>query len=199
MKTPKPRDPEVQALQDELALVLQRMADETCNSMVPLWLQGTLRIRRKHFGPQSEGVLSFEPSKELLALGKSCRSKYQALACWRHAVLWRNILEKVEPEFARATKAVYFTRFPPDQKPFSWSKKVSDAPDAGGWPSPSTLKNHAKEGCWHSVAELRKEVWAAGEGRAIDEVKRKFLEAGSAKTLRHQLKLDEHYPNWETP
>lgn len=187
---------QVEDLLDELADALQAMVESSCGEMAPLWLAGT-RLARRDL-PGAIGDMGFRPSERYLRLGRGTQNRYRQLACWRHALLWRHLLDQVDPDYVPAVQALYFTPFPAGEPPYAWSQRVSSAPDAGEFPSPSTLKDWAKEGCWQSVDRLRHHIRDLPERSLLDEVVRALLKTGCRDTLRDVLKLDEHHPAWES-
>lgn len=198
MEAPQLSEAERDSLVDELATALDEMVRKSCAEMAPLWIRAT-RQARTGLGDAQVTELGFAPSQRYLALSKGARSRYAQLAAWRHAVLWQAILRDLDdPDHAEAVQTVYFTPYPHDAPPYAWSQRVSDAPGIERFPSPSTLKNWSKEGCWRSVALLR-----ALRRRLLDdgswgaELRADLLKAGCRDSLRDVLKLDDFDENWE--
>ncbi len=149
---------ERQALLEELAASLEALHDRTCPEMAALWIDGTRR-ERTELGEATFTRLPFEMSERYRKLGPSGQTKYRGLALWRFAVLWREVAARVpEPEHRDALLAMYFTPYPLDEPPYSWSQRASAAPDVARFGGPSELKKFAKEGCWHSLVVLVSEA-----------------------------------------
>jgi hypothetical protein len=179
---------------DELAAALEDMMDCTCPDMGPLWLDAT-RSERVWVGGAID--LPFRPSPRYLALSKGSRSKYRGLAAWRHAVTWQDALVPVDPDFRAAAEAVYFSPYPSNEPPYSWSQSAEGAPGMEKFPSASELKRWAKEGAWHAVVVLRKKAAALHEaGSWHEEVREKLVRTGCRESLTDVLKLEE-LPRWE--
>lgn len=187
---------EAEELTDELAAALEEMMDCTCAEMAPLWAEAT-RDKRAYLDAHAETDLGFVPSARYRALSKGSRSKYRQLAAWRHAVIWRRTREQVPTDWRDAMVAVYFTPFPENAPPYAWSSRASGAPGALRFASASTLKEHAKEGCWWSVGVLRKHRHRLTEGgRWARELRAELLEPATGESLRDVLKLEDH-PEWD--
>jgi hypothetical protein len=103
----------VPGLIEELALALEQMADATCPSMRSFWLTSTLRERRDFPGAMTQRI--FVPPG-LARFKKAKRSKYEALATFRHAVVWR--LPRCEWSPASAAGREYFVPCR-DEPPFA--------------------------------------------------------------------------------
>jgi hypothetical protein len=196
MRAPALTDEEAEALCDELALALDELRSTTCFDMVPLWLDAT-REPRKLLAPQAIPELGFTPSPRYLRLSKGARSKYRGLAAWRHAVIWRRVRPRIEdPDHRDALEAVYFTPYASNEPPYAWSSSAAKAPAVGRFGSATTLKHWAKDGCWHSVALLRRERRQLEVGRWADGVRAHLLKPATRDTLRDELKLEDH-DAWE--
>jgi hypothetical protein len=153
MAEPQPRmtEEEEERLLDELLDVLDLVTSTSgCADMVPLWLEATKRPRAVHFRPASSPTLAVPP--HIRAWGRSMRSKYAALAAWRHAVLAERILEAIGSAAAAAVQAMYFTPVEANEPPYSWSKASSRHPMAREWPSANVFDDQARRGCRDSVA-----------------------------------------------
>jgi hypothetical protein len=178
---------------DELAQALEEMVDKSCPSMASLWQQGTWRARTR-LG-STLPVLDFVPTRAIMQLGKSAQTKYVSLACWRHAVLWRSVLERVDEDYRRAVETMYFTPFPPDAPPYAWSRKAAAAPGIGDFESPTDLKNWAKEGCWASIEALRAECrrLIEDDGSLLAEMVKELLAPAIRKSVKDVLKLEDQW------
>lgn len=182
-------------LLDGLAEALEQLQARTCPDMVPLWLESTREARSELGGDPSE-VLPFEPSPRYLGLGKGGRSRYRGLAAWRHATLWRSALAAVpDDDFRRAVEAVYFSPFPSNEPPYAWSSRASEAPAVDQFPSATTLKHWAREGCQIILERLRAERRALEERRDwCSELTSLFLRPGTRDSLHDVLKLEDIQP-----
>jgi hypothetical protein len=180
------------ALVDRLSENLERMMNLSCAEMGPLWLAAT-RQQRKPLGQAESMALPFEPSKRFFALSKGVRSKYRALATWRHCCLMQDAIEQLEDaEFRSAMVAVYFTPYPADTPPYAWSSRASAAPAVAEFPSPTSLKHQAKEGCHETVLLLMgAEAELRSSGSWHDEVRAGLVGTGCRKTVRDVLKLED--------
>lgn len=144
---------EEDALLDELLDVLDRVVETSgCQDMRPLWLVATQRLRAERLR-QVPGHVQSVPER-IRAWGKSVRSKYAALAAWRHAVLQTGILGAIHADQRRAVEVLYFTPFDRNDAPYSWSQASSRAPGASAYSSPSVLDVRARAGCAASVKLL---------------------------------------------
>ena len=197
MQAPKLTPPQADALVDELAAALEEMVARSCADMAPLWLDAT-RSARALIGDDAVPELGFVPSPRFMALSKGARSRYRALAAWRHAVLWQRAHVSVaDAEFHDAMEVVYFTAYPDNAPPYSWSQSAAKAPGVERFESPTTLKNHAKEGCWHSVdALLRRKAALLARQDWESELRSRLLRPATRRSLRELLKLESH-PHWE--
>ena len=201
MHPPRLTEPEAEALVEELATALEAMLDRTCADMGPLWLQATASARR-YLGPHGVPELGFQPSERYLRLGKGSRSKYRALAAWRHGALWRDALrEDVLGDRAHdAVAAVYFTPYPSNAPPYAWSRSAAEAPGVERFDGPADLKDEAKGGCWRLVAHLAAEQRRLGpDGDQRDwpaQVRARLLRPACRTSLRDLLKLED-MPPWE--
>ncbi len=121
------------------------------------------------------------------------RSKYAALAAWRHAVLAERILEAVGPAAAAAVEAMYFTPVEANEPPYSWSKASSRHPMARDWPSANVFDDQARRGCRDSVALLRERVERALPGASCAaEARAAILSTGARDgTLAEVLRYAE--------
>lgn len=194
MTAPKLSEDEEERLVDELAAALQGVVETSCGEMAPLWLAGTRLARRDLSSTVPD--LGFPLSDACARLSRGTQNRYRALACWRHALLWRGVLEQVDPDFARAVTALYFTPYPDGRPPYAWSRRVSSAPRADCFKTADTLKHWAKQGCWDSVERLRSHCRDLPEQTVCDEVVLRIVKTGCRDTLRDVLKLDDHYDPW---
>ncbi len=193
MNAPAIPESEEEALLDELADALQEVVESSCAEMAPLWLAGT-RLARRDL-TRTVPDLGIELSEACRRLSRGTQNRYRALACWRHALVWKGVLAEVDPDFAQATRALYFSPYPEGTPPYAWSQRVSDAPNAAEFPSAQTLKDWAKEGCWSSVEALRQRCREHPEKTVRDEVELRLLKVSCRDTLSDVLKLDAH-KNW---
>lgn len=182
-------------LVDALAEALEEMIDQSCPDMGPLWVEAT-RAERAYLGESALSELGFRPSPRYMSLSKGARSRYRGLAAWRHAVVWRRIQPRIEdPDFRAALRAVYFTPFPDNAPPYAWSSRASDAPDVESFESPTTLKHHAKEGCWHTLRLLSAERdTLKARGDWLSELCALLLRPAVRDSNRELLKLEDHPP-----
>lgn len=125
---------ELENLECEISEALEKMVKHSCPDMLPLWLEGTKKLRKKYFqAPAPEFPV------HLRNRSPSFCSKYKCLARWRHGVIWRRDRldedidsEKVD-ESAQLSKereamdAIYFTRCE-NRPPYSYSQKKSESP-----------------------------------------------------------------------
>lgn len=195
MSSPRLTDADRDALVEELAVALEELLDHTCAEMAPLWLDAT-RSARAPLGAAAELELGFEPSAAFLALGKAGRSKYRALAAWRHAVLWKDLLPGLG-DWRAATETVYFTPYPANRPPYAWTRGAAEAPGAERFPSPTTLKHHAKEGARELVQGLLDLLASPGVDERA-EIEADLLRVATRETLTDVLKLEELDP-WRRP
>lgn len=186
---------EEQLLVDELVDALHDVIDSSgCLDMAPLYWIATLQERReflRHVDPD-DAVPSVSP--RLRRLGKSSRTKYACLSVWRHAVLWRRVGERVDPDFRRAMDALYFTPYKENRPPYAWSRKSSEAPGVETFDGPNELDRLAREGCWLTIIALRREVADWNDGSIAGVARKAFVRAGvRRRTLRDQLRLEEQW------
>lgn len=183
------------ALVDDLAAALELMIDQSCPDMGPLWVEAT-RAERAYLGDAAVSELGFTPSPRYRSLSKGSRSRYRGLAAWRHAILWRKIELRIQDsDFRAALRAVYFTPYPDNTPPYAWSSKATGAPDVRRFESPTTLKEQAKEGCWHALRLLsaeRAELGARGDW--LSELCALLLRPAVRDSNRELLKLEDHPP-----
>lgn len=177
-------------LQDRLAEALGQMVEMTCPAMRALWLALSRKERERQFDPVS--MPSVYP-EHLLQIRASSRTKYQALAGWRHVMVWQGLLDE-EPgsgtEQHSAMRRIFFTPCPNDP-PFSYSSKASDIPDLRRGEAPGLIKREAKAACWRSIkrlCELCREKLALG-----DEEVAAFVRLGFRDSLNDVLKLEDHW------
>lgn len=138
--------------------------------------------------------MGLEPSARYLALGKGSRSKYRGLAAWRHACLWRDALAERVRE---AVSILYFTPYPSNAPPYSWSRSAADAPGVERFKGPRELKTHGKDGCWTTVQRLKEEQHAwLSDGSWAAEVRARILRVGCRESLTDVLKLEDK-PLWK--
>lgn len=191
MEPPKLSEAEQEQLLEELAQALEDLRDRCCAEMVPLWLSSSLAAR-KHIGEGTFSQLDFEPSKEFFGLSKGAKSRYRALAAWRHAVLWQRTLEALEdPDFRAATEAMYFEPYPANAPPYAWSQSAAKAPRVGRFDSPTTLKHWAKEGCQATLAELSRQIKVLQVGNWPSELRSLLLKPSVRSSVREVLKLED--------
>lgn len=182
---------EEDALLDELLDVLDKVVEVTgCRDMVPLWLIATREPRARNIRSADGPLLVVPP--HIRAWAKSQRSKYAALAAWRHTVLAERILDFLDPGPARAVTAMYFTTTD-NEPPYSWSKASSRHPKAGEWPSASLFDRRAQQGCRDTVRAIHNRLEAQRQGAsAAVEARVDILETGARDgTLRDLLRYEE--------
>lgn len=186
-------DAEEQKLVDDLASALEQVIDTSgCLDMHWLYLLATQRPRHEFLSEDPWGRSSPPLTPRLAAMVKGSRSKYGALAAWRHAVLWRSVRERIDPDFRSAVDALYFTPYEENAPPYAWSKASSGAPNAGKFPSPNELDRFAKEGCWATVLLLR-ELAGSHADSVLDEATAAFTRMGIKKSLKDVLRLEEQW------
>ena len=191
MDAPRLTDSEAEVLIEELAAALEAMVDHTCDDMGPLWLEAT-REARQNLEDHGLADLGFAPSPRYVALSKGARSRYRSLAAWRHAVLWQPVRVS-DRDYRAAMETVYFSFYPDNAPPYAWSSRASEAPGVERWPSPTTLKHQAKEGCCDALAQLRSiERRLKDEGSWATELRALLLKPATRDSLRDVLKLEEH-------
>ena len=182
---------EENALLDEILEVLDQVVETSgCRDMWHLWLRDTDRIRRELIRSVPERVTGVPD--HLQAFSRSKRSKYGALAAWRHAVLMADALEddEIDERCGQAVRDIYFTPFPENKPPYSWSKCSSSCPGARCWDSPTVLDLRAAQGCRDSVERLKARVDEDAGQSVADELRRRLLERGTRDTLRDVLRYD---------
>lgn len=193
MPAPRIPEPRLAEIASELAYALDEMVDVTCQDMAPLWLDATHR-ERAFLDDRVHGALGFEPSARYRGLSKGAKSKYRGLAAWRHAVVWRGVIDRIEdPAFRGAMVSIYFSPYPKNEPPYSWSSSAADAPGAARAGGPRELKKLAKEGCFVALMDLRRVRAELQEGQ--DEESRhlsELLKAATRKSLVDELKLEDH-------
>ena len=176
-------------LLDELLDVLDDVVrTSACRDMAPLWLLATRAARAEHFRAPEAPPLQVPP--HIRAWAKSMRSKYAALAAWRHAVLLERILDALDPVQSRAVEAMYFTPAEENAPPYSWSRASARHPAANEWPSASSFDLKARRGCRDSVALLRDRIAQARSGEtATQDARATITETGARNgTLRDVLR-----------
>lgn len=193
MAGPRLSEAEEGQLVQELAAALEEVVETTgCLDMLPLYLMATLRPRREFLADDPWGRAAPPLTPRLAGMVKGSRSKYGALAAWRHGVLWRGAREHIDPEFRAAMDTLYFTPYAENAPPYAWTRRSSEAPGADRFPSPNELDRFAREGCWEAVQALRVECLPGG-GTLRDEAQRAFVRAGVKKSLRDVLRLEEQW------
>lgn len=179
-------------LYGRLMVALGDMVEMTCPSMRPLWLHLSQSARAAIVGKPEE-----MPSLPAHLLTRPpARSKYEALAGWRHAVVWQGILESGEgaasPSHA-AMRRIYFQPCP-NVPPFSYSSAAGALPDLGPKEVPSCVKDRAKRGCWRAVEALFA-LFREAEALGDDDIAA-FIRLGFRGSLKDVLKLEGH---WDRP
>ena len=181
-------------LESEIMDALSDMVASSCPSMRAVWLRHSRNARKLVFGSDgaSAGLLDERYPAALLGYTKGSRSKYGALAGWRHCVVWRDVatqlLRHVSPEAIDALERVYFSSYELDAPPFCYSRNVSDIVRRGE--TRSGLKGLAQEGAKASVEALRLEYDRSG-GLGEDDAL-EFLALGLKKSLVDVLKIEDH-------
>lgn len=182
---------EEERLLDELLDVLDQVLETSgCRDMAPLWLIATQRVRAEWITSTDERIERVP--ERILALGKSTRSKYAALAAWRHAVLSAAVLDSLERRPREAVEAMYFQPYDRNEAPYSWSAASSRCPSAESWPSPSALDALARRGCAESVRRLAELAEDLPQGADLaTEVRAAFLRTGARDgTLKDVLRYE---------
>lgn len=178
-------------LVEDLLDVLDRVVDSSgCRDMAPLWLVATQKVRADRLR-QSAGKVGSVPDKFMM-WKKDIRSKWAALAAWRHAVLQSGILSALGSREQRAVEAIYFTPFERNDTPYSWSRASSRAPAAHDWSSATALDARAKAGCADSVKLLKDHALQLTRGaNAATEARAAFIEVGARDgTLKDILRYE---------
>ncbi|MDD9936666.1 MAG: hypothetical protein OXT09_23845 [Myxococcales bacterium] len=165
---------------DELAVALERMVDATCPSMRAHWLMATRRQRRDLPDAMTQHA-SIPPG--LARFKKARRSKYEALATFRHAVVWRLPPAQWDPQTPAGQE--YFSPCR-DSPPFT----------TGGADARSTLGSRRRAQVSAQLLTLIERVRLAAReqdrarsGNDLHVAGALALEA-TRKTLRDVLKLD---------
>jgi hypothetical protein len=191
-------DEQGEAILGQVLDALDKMVQLSCIDMLPLWLRASLRVRqdllkRPLKAPEYPGHLA----------GRSHRgsqTKYKALAGWRHVVVWREALSRLEdlgcPDALNALKMVYFQPYPRNKPPYSFSRKTSAAPGFPVGQDVETVRAFAERGIIETLKILlkdRESLQGNGDGRELD-----VLELGLKKSLVDVLKLEESsdVPEW---
>jgi hypothetical protein len=169
-------------LVEALAAALELMVDATCPTMRALWLSATERERRRLREKQAEPPACSLPAP-YAQWKKSKRSKYEALATFRHAVVWRLPPTAWAPESPAGR--VYFTPCT-DEPPFR----------AGGADGRSDEGLADLEEVRSQLVELIRLVRSSGAGdqqwTLVEEgVAEALTRRATRSTLRDVLKLDE--------
>jgi hypothetical protein len=199
-------------LVDELADALRDMAQKTCRDMMFLWLDLTEDLREDFdcdgSFPDTSGVPGYAERSA------SWKSKYKALAGWRHAVVWQALeteglpetiddwepddddvvaeLEQYPVRTREAMRRIYFQEYPRNESPYSWSKKTSEIIDDPN-ESVDNLRLEAMRGCWSSLQMLER-IWSETSLRKRSE----FLYLGMRGTLSDLLKFDDRREDAES-
>lgn len=185
-------------LLNDLADALEEMTNKTCADMRVLWLEGTKKLRQKYLPAPNAEV-----PDHLKKRSPSFRSKYQALARWRHGVVWQKLLEspdklpqdvKDAEEYAEflenqdLLQAIYFEPCA-NEPPYSYSQKKSASPRFKEVPfAESRVLSGSIRGAWASLKILEKLHSEAEGGPEAD-----FLKASiSSKSLDDILKFDSY-------
>lgn len=191
MKTGNPKtrlsDAEEIQLTNELLDALDEVeATSGCLDMIPLWFLATREPRAEFL--KSDGVIQNVPP-HIKGWRPPKRSKYTALAAWRHAVLWQRLLDGLVQKYRNAVQDLYFTPFPENQPPYSWSRASSRAPGAGRYSSPSVLDDRARRGCAQLLEQLTARAEPPDGASLLDEARAAFIARGARKTLRDVLRI----------
>jgi hypothetical protein len=180
---------ENERLLDEVMVALGDMVDMTCAAMRPLWLRASLRVRKELVRRPFDAP---ECPASLANYGRSSRSKYTALAGWRHSVVWLALLEQQdtfgEREALEALRVVYFQQYPKNSPPFSYAQRTSDAPGRPRGQSVENLRAWAVEGCAATIRSLLEERLRFHQQR--DGGRLDFVQLGLPIRLRDFLKLE---------
>ena len=186
-------------LNDALSAALEEMIEATCLDMLPLWLEATQRLRKKYFDKAIPEV----PDHLKQGFSDSTRSKYKALAKWRHGVFWQDLLVEefrdspkegslLHGELRRyaedmpTLRAIYFSPCE-NEPPYSYSQKKSAASGIDiGIDSEDAIIRRCVRAAWITIKliELR---WREEEGGPKSD----FLKAAVPKTLNDVLKLSD--------
>lgn len=212
---------EEQALLDELGDALRQMEGKTCMQMVPIWLEHTSEIRA-----ELEGTFDLPDTSDCTGYVQDSPDwdpKYNAMAGWRHAVVWQKLdtkglpapleewepheegvaeeIEKYSRETREAMQRIYFTEYPENESPYAWSRKTS--PVTPSELTVTQLRRKAMRGCWaslHLLKQIYSRIWWETEG--YDDPRVQFLKKGMYGTLDDLLKFSdyrekaENGPSW---
>lgn len=179
---------EEEALVDELLDALDAVLETSgCPDMAPLWFIATTKARKEFL--RSEGVVQGVPER-IKAWRPPKRSKYAALAAWRHVVLWRRLMSLLENKYRQAVRDIYFTPFESNVPPYSWSRASSKAPNAASYASPSALDLRASRGCRLLFEQLRALAEPALGATVVEEARAAFAAPAARLTLRDVLRFE---------
>ena len=178
----------VDALLDEVLEVLGDMVEVTCPSMRPLWLDLTRGMRAEML-EEPVAIPAYPP--HLLQAGKASRSKYRALAGWRHAVVWQDLLDAGDGGRLEALELIYFQPYPEDRPPYAYSARSSAAPGVSTDASIARVRQVARREARDTLVRLASrwiELFEAGSKAAA--YSREFLALSRRASLRDVLKLE---------
>jgi hypothetical protein len=187
---PQMSEDEEDQLVDALAAALDTMVDASCPDMAPLWFKATRAARRllRSSIPRCEAPLP----ERLLAASKAMRSKYGALAAWRHAALWQGCLEELDAGDRETLVAIYFTACE-NRPPYAWSRSAARCPALPAGANPSWVKERAVCAAEDVLNQLKARA-VEQDGSVRGELVQRLLKVATRDTLDDVLKITDHDP-----
>lgn len=179
---------------DAVMDALDAMVARTCPSMRTLWLAATLKRRRHWLGDDVTTLPASVVPPGWRNLSKSSRSKYGALAVWRHAVVWKllHFLERTGAPRYEELQSIWFSPYPDDLPPFAWSQRLTQAPSTGR--ATDLRRRLAADACCQTILELRSLVERRdfdARGSMPDMREDDLLVDATRETLLDVLKLQD--------
>jgi hypothetical protein len=178
----------VAELEDALGQVVRASG---CADMLGLWLFAVSRPRAEFL--RAEGVVTGVP-EHIAAWKRPMRTKYAALAHWRHVVLWRGVLDRIANLRHRtAVRDMYFTPAPENAPPFSWSKASSRSPAARRYRGPNAFDIAAKAGCRNTLDTIERITATEANGTTVEhEARAAFIDLRPRLgSLRDVLRIED--------
>ena len=186
---PQSSYPDQLTLENELIDAFERLSDSTCADMAPLWLAATRSARE---GLLEQATWTEPPTDRYLRMAPASKSKYRALAAWRHAVMWREAhrLANLDQPDREVVDAIYFTPAP-NSAPYSWSRSAADCPALPRGANPSWVKERASEVAGELLGALIQEHGRFhGLPNNWDQTAARILAVATRPTLDDVLKLE---------
>lgn len=179
-------------LLDSVMDALADMVDLTCADMLPLWLRASRSVRASLCKTRTMEVPPYP--LRLQAVQRPTKSKYMALAGWRHCVVWLRLLE--EPclfDAPQDLECMRLTYFQPcvNEQPYSYSQRTSVTPDMPRGLTVSEVRTSARGACMSSISALREEYQRQQNRR--DQERMDFVLLGLKDSLRDVLKLPDDF------